>query len=179
MGQTKQLLQLGDCTVLEHCIKTIMASGVTDIIVVLGSQADGLLHAVRNLPVRTVFNAEPESEMIESARIGLRALDPASTGLLIMPADHPLVKSETLRALINLHAMHPESIIIPSFRKRRGHPTLFPRIAVHDINVKGTLREAIGDSGKEIVYLDVDDEGVLLDMDYPGDYETILRRFSG
>jgi CTP:molybdopterin cytidylyltransferase MocA len=41
------------------------------------------------------------------------------------------------------------------------------------------MREVISDHEKDIVYLSVDDEGVLLDMDNPGDYKMILHRFSG
>ncbi len=179
MGQTKQLLPLGDRSVIEHCVSTIIASGVTDIIVVLGPDAGDIVKAIHCLPVRTVRNTQPGSEMIQSARTGLMAADPAATGWLILPADHPLVRPETLKALIGLHTEQPESILIPSFQRRRGHPTLFPRTVIRDIQAKGTLREVISGHEKDIVYLPVDDEGVLLDMDAPGDYAMILQRFSG
>jgi CTP:molybdopterin cytidylyltransferase MocA len=117
--------------------------------------------------------------MIQSARTGLHAVDPAASSILICLADHPLVRPETMKALIGLHIMHPEAIIIPSFQTQRGHPTLFPRTVVHEFYAKGTMREVISDHEKDIVYLSVDDEGVLLDMDDPRDYKMILRKFSG
>jgi len=179
MGQTKQLLPLGDRTVIEHGVSTIIASGITDIVVVLGPDAGDVIKAIRDLPVRRAHNMQPGSEMIQSVRTGLMAADPVSTGWLILLADHPLVRTETLKALIELHALHPDAVIIPSFQRQRGHPTLFPRTIVHDIHAKETLREVISEHESDIVYLPVDDEGVLLDMDDPGGYAMILQRFRG
>ena len=179
MGQIKQLLPLGDRTVIEHGLSTIIAAGIEDIVVVLGPDAGDVSKTIHHFPVRTVLNTQQESEMAESVRTGLKSVSADATGILICLADHPLVRPETLKALIGLHIMHPEAIIIPSFQRRRGHPTLFPRTVVHEFYVKGTMREVISDHEKDIVYLSVDDEGVLLDMDNPGDYKMILHRFSG
>jgi len=177
MGRPKQLLPLGDRTVIEHCIRTIIAAGIKDVVVVLGPDAGDITTAIYVLPVKSVFNKERGSEMAESVRTGLKAVSPASTGILICLADHPLVMPETLRALTEFHEKYPESVIIPSFKRRRGHPTLFPLRIIREIQTQCTLRDVINDHEKEIVYLNADDEGVLLDMDEPGDYEMILGRF--
>lgn len=177
MGRPKQLLPLGDRTVIEHCISAIIAAGIQDLVVVLGPDAGDIATAIHIFRVKSVFNRQQGSEMAESVRAGLDAVSPGSTGILLCLADHPLVMPETMRSLAALHVAHPGSIIIPSFNRRRGHPTLFPLRVIRDIRAKRTMRDVINDHEKEIVYLNSDDEGVLLDMDEPEDYEMILGRF--
>jgi CTP:molybdopterin cytidylyltransferase MocA len=179
MGRPKQLLPLGDCTVIEHCIRTIADAGIRDVVVVLGPGAGDIAAAVHAFPVKTVFNRQQGSEMAESVRTGLDAVAHGSTGILLCLADHPLVMPETMQSLIALHAAHPGSIIIPSFNRRRGHPTLFPLGIIRDIRSQHTLRDVISGHEKEIIYLNVDDEGVLIDMDTTEDYERVVDTYSG
>lgn len=177
MGRPKQLLTLRDRTVIEHCIRSIVEAGIKDVIAVLGPDSEDILTAIYAIPVNTVFNKQQGSEMAESVRAGLQAVDPASTGVLVCLADYPLVIPQTIKGLIALHGKHPDSIIIPSFNRRRGHPTLFPLWIIREIEKQCTLRDVISAHEEEIVYLDTDDEGVLIDMDEPEDYEMILGRF--
>jgi molybdenum cofactor cytidylyltransferase len=178
MGRSKQLLLLGHSPVIRHCLDSIVASGLRDIVVVIGANHDEISTTISGMPVRTVVNADPGSDMAGSVRIGLRQADPASTGLLICPADHPLVSSETIRELINVHFSCPDSILIPRYKGRRGHPTLFPRKAIDGIFIVETLRDVIAGPSGSVRLVDVDDEGVVLDMDTPEDYERIKQRFA-
>jgi CTP:molybdopterin cytidylyltransferase MocA len=177
MGRPKQLLPLGDLTVIEHGISAIIAAGIKDIVVVLGPDAGDISRTIHHLPVRTVLNMQPGSEMAESVRTGLKFVSADATGILICLADHPLVLPETMKELIVLHEKNPDSIIIPSFRRRRGHPSLFPGNIIEEIFARDSLRDVIGSNAEKIRYLDVADEGVLLDMDTTEDYERILDNY--
>jgi len=179
MGRPKQLLPLGDRTVMEQCIRAIAEAGIGDVVVVLGPDAVDIAAAVRGFPVKTVFNRQQGSEMAESARTGLDAVSSGSTGILLCLADHPLVTPGTMWSLADLHAKHPESIIIPSFNRRRGHPTLFPVGIIRDIGAQHTMRDVISAHEREIVYMNTDDEGILLDMDTMEDYERIRDAYQG
>jgi molybdenum cofactor cytidylyltransferase len=177
MGRSKQLLPLGLSPVIRHCLDGIVASGLRDIVVVLGADHNGTAAVIRGMPLRTVINAVPRSDMAASIRLGLRQVDRASTGVLICLADHPLVSSETIMGLVNAHRSSPDSILIPLYQGRRGHPTLFPRKAIEDIFSVETLRDVIASRAGSVRTVDVDDEGVVLDLDTPEDYERIKRRF--
>ena len=80
--------------------------------------------------------------------------------------------------LVNTHVMHPESIIIPSYQGRRGHPTLFPHAVIEDLFRSATLREVIIAHAGKVRLVDVADDGVVLDLDTPADYERAQGRFS-
>ena len=121
-------------------------------------------------------NENPESEMAESVRIGLRTLTDFSTGVLVHLSDHPLVSAKTLKSIVQCHLEIPDKIIIPQYKGKRGHPSLFPKPVIDEIFVGLTLRDIIKRDSSRIKFLDVDDEGVILDMDTKEDYEKILKK---
>ena len=177
MGRPKQLLPLGPRTVIRRCLDGILAAGVADIVVVLGEGSDAVVREINGLPVKTAENRAPRSEMAESVRIGLRQIAPASTAVLVCLSDHPLVSPETIRKLIAAHGGSPDSIIIPLYRGKRGHPTLFPREVIEEVHAGRNLREVISRHSGEVLALDAGDEGVILDLDTPEEYERVKDRF--
>lgn len=175
MGRPKQLLPLNGKPAIRHCLDCIASSGVTDIVVVLGANGDEAASAIAGLPVRTVFNSDPRSEMAESARLGLANVDGASSGVLVCLADHPLVSPDTVRKLVRAHSKEPDVIIIPLYNGRKGHPALFPPSLIREVFSGLNLRDVIARHAGRVRHLDVQDEGVILDMDTPEDYERIRR----
>lgn len=177
MGQLKQLLPLGSLTVIEHCANTILSAGVSDVVVVINQNGADITSAIRHLPVALAMNPDRDSDMAASVRAGLNALKDRASSVLIYPVDHPLVLPSTISALLARHQARPGAIIIPSHNRRRGHPTLFPRTIIQEIFESSSLRDVIATHDGMIVYENTEDEGVLLDMDLPAEYEMILRKF--
>ncbi len=176
MGRLKQLLPLEDKPVIRHCIDTLIASGISDIAVVLSGGADEIVRTIEDLPLKIVFNNDSESEMAESVRVGLCACDVASSGVLISLCDHPLVSPETVKTLVRLHTETPDKIIIPSYRGKKGHPTLFPRNVVEEVFAGVYLKQIISKDLERIISVDVSDEGIILDMDTTEDYGKMRQR---
>jgi len=178
MGQPKPLLPLGNRTVIRYCLDTIIAAGLRDVIVVVGPESDEIAAPLSGLPVVIVKNESSESEMIASVRIGLRALEGHASGVLICLTDHPLISADTLAALVRGHQVTPDKIIIPAYRGKRGHPTLFPGSVIEEVFSGGNLRDVIRKDPARVRIIDVGDEGVVLDMDTREDYEKIVRTFA-
>ena len=143
---------------------------------VVGEGGREIVNAVYGLPVRVARNPDPESEMAESVRIGLRAVSTESSGILVCLSDYPLIKAETLVTLILRHCEEPNRIIVPRFNGRRGHPTLFPRPVIEEILDNVTLRDIVHRTPARVREVDVPDEGILFDMDTIPDYQRIRER---
>lgn len=174
MGRPKQLLPLSDRPALRRCVESVIAGGAPEVLVVIAESGDtGCV--LDGLPVRIVCNSERDSDMAGSVRVGLRDVRESATGVLVCLADHPLVSPGTVRLLLEEHAARPDRIIIPVYRERRGHPTLFPRAVISEIRSLPTLRDLIRRFEDRVLLRDVPDEGVILDMDTPGDYERLRR----
>ena len=174
MGRPKQLLPLPDRPALRRCVESVIAGGAPEVIAVI-AQDSGTGRVLHDLPVRIVCNSDRDSDMAGSVRTGLREVRENATGVLICLADHPLVSPDTMRLLLEEHAARPDRIIIPVHRERRGHPTLFPRAVISELRSLPTLRDLIRRFEDLVLLRDVPDEGVILDMDTPADYERLLR----
>ncbi len=176
MGRTKQLLQLGDKPVIRHCLEALFAAEITNIVVVVGTAENGIIHSLQGLPLSIAINDKPDSDMAESVRVGLRHTDPASA-ILIFPSDHPLVLPETIKALVSEHRASSDTIIIPAWNNSRGHPSLFPRMIIDEIFSGITLRDVTRKDPSRVKIVPVRDKGVVLDMDTPEDYTAILKSY--
>lgn len=178
MGQPKQLLPLGDRPVLRHCIDTLNRAWVNEIVVVCGADVKSYETALADSGARLVPNEREGSEMADSVRLALGQIATAAySAILVCLADHPLVRPATCVALIDRHRRSPDKIVVPSFRERRGHPTLFPTEIISDIFSKPCLRDIVHEDPARVLTIAVDDQGVVLDMDTRPDYQKALALY--
>ncbi len=176
MGTAKQLLPVHDQTAVACCLATIRKAGISDITVVVSPEGRDVVEAIKRFGVTIATNDVPGSDMAESIRAGLKSIPGIPQGILIGLCDHPLVLSSTITAMIKEHRTCPDRIIVPTCHGRKGHPTLFPRLILEEINRSASLRDILNAHREKICFIPVEDEGVLLDMDTPEDYRKILER---
>jgi molybdenum cofactor cytidylyltransferase len=177
MGAPKPLLPIQGRPAVVRCLESLRDSGIAEIVLVVNPEGGDIVDAAKDIPARVAVNERPGSDMAESVRAGLELVNRDAEGVLVCLCDHPLVRPDTLESMISAHSRMPGAIIIPVYRGRKGHPTLFPRFVLEDLAKVATLRDVIGQHSAKITLLDVDDEGVILDMDTPEDYRKILERY--
>ncbi len=175
MGRPKPLLPLGDQPVIRRCLQTLRSAGINDITVVLGHGAAEVEKTLGDLPLTLVKNPDGKSDMAGSIRVGLHELSAETTGVLVCLVDHPLVCAATIGTLLQHHAEKPGVIVIPTFQGRKGHPTLFPRSVIDELFQLATLRHVVRRDSARVCLVDVPDEGVVLDMDTPEEYQRALE----
>lgn len=180
MGTSKQLLRLGNKTVIRHCFDTLSAAGIKDIVVVCGADHDACARELEGTGASIVRNEAKASEMADSVRIGLQTLDETIpySGVIVALSDHPIVSEGTCRTLVKFHREMPDKILIPAFKGRRGHPSLFPTEVISDIFFVYSLRDLIRDAEDRVLVVDVPDEGIVMDMDTEEDYRAVTARFA-
>jgi molybdenum cofactor cytidylyltransferase len=179
MGGGKLLLPIGDATVVERAAKSLIDVPVADLIVVVGTYGLAIKRQLSDFPARFVFNPDPSSEMAESIRCGLKIVDPASVeAFLVLPADMPLVSPETIRFLVDSLLASEKSIAVPVFQGRRGHPVVF-RSSLYEtvLNFRSPqgIRPLVHGDPSKVLLVEVDDEGVIADLDNWDDYRRLLK----
>jgi len=122
-------------------VRRALAAAPQGVIVVAGAQAEAVLAALRNLPVRLVINARWEEGMSTSIQAALDALPADVLGVLILLADHPFVPLEHLQALVSTWRAQPRAIVATAYDAGRGVPAIFPCARFAE------LRALRGDSG--------------------------------
>jgi molybdenum cofactor cytidylyltransferase len=179
MGEAKQVLGLGESTVLGQTIENVRRSAVEEMVLVLGSSAEAIR---RRLPssslegLKVVINPAYEQGMASSLRAGLSALDPKVDAALIVLADQPFVRPQTLDQLAKEHHLTKAQIVIPTYQGVRGNPVLLDRSIFPEVMaLEGDVgcRAIFGSHQEETLNLELEDEGVLLDIDNHEDYERL------
>lgn len=177
MGTPKQLLRLGDKSLLEHALDNVRGSNVDEIVLVLGAAADEVRKQLVTDGLRVVLNPDFQQGMGTSLRKGLAAVSLPVEGALIVLADQPFVRSSTLDQMIGYWRKSGPQILIPLYRGFRGNPVLLDRSVFPELmNLAGDIgcRAIFGAHTESIHKLAVDDVGVLLDIDSAEDW----KRFS-
>ncbi len=172
MGEPKPGLTVGDTTFLERAVDVLREGGCHPVVVVAGG--DGPVDVA---DAEVVVNADPESEQVDSLRMGLDALGMAVSAAVILPVDHPLVEPATVAALIAAHVETARGIVRAVHDGRPGHPVLigaalFP--ALQHGNLPEGARSLIRSNPGARLDLEVDDPGVLADIDTPEDYRRYV-----
>jgi molybdenum cofactor cytidylyltransferase len=181
MGSPKALLDDGSGrSFIAHIVSTLQSAGLTDVLVVTGTQHDAIGQAlntdgVRN-GVRLVRNPNPSRGQLSSIWTALEACPRDCQGLLMTLVDVPLLASATVRAVVEAWSSTRAPIVRPIVDGRRGHPVIF------DCRVFDELRETPLDGGARVVVrahwsesvdVPVDDPGCLVDVDTPQDYQQL------
>lgn len=174
MGRPKLALPWGKTTVLGQVLATYTHAGVDNLLVVTGGNRDQV-EALIGDSARVVFNPDyARGEMLSSLQCGVRNLEPACKAILIALADQPLLRSDSVKAVIAAYQDSSQaSIVVPSYQLRRGHPWLATAIhwdEILELRAPLSLRDFLRRHQEEIHYVTVDDPGVLQDLDTPDDY---------
>lgn len=182
-GVAKALLPHPAGSYLAAIAATARAVGLVDAVVVVGAPfGDEVAAHARQLGLRVRVNPAPERGMASSVALGFAAIagGPAAAAWL-WPVDHPAVRAATLARLVAALGALDEAgpagaeVARPRFRGIGGHPPLIARAvwpalaacADRADGARGVLRAA------RVVAVEVDDPGVIHDVDTPADREAI------
>jgi molybdenum cofactor cytidylyltransferase len=172
MGFPKPLLRIGRDTFLSRSAASMLAV-VPHLIIVLGAHADRIRPAIPvDARVTVVENPRWPNGQLSSLKAALSAVGPDADAVLMHLADHPLVQQSTFQRVIAEFAAGRGAIVIARNRGKRGHPVLFARSTFAELmaaDEEQGARAVVSRDPSRVVYVDVDDPGVNLDLDTPDD----------
>jgi len=170
--------QLGGDSVLVRTLHNALASGMSVVLVVseaLIDEAKGLV-APRDMVVVDV-RSQTGWGMGDSIAAGV-SVHASAAGWLVLPADMPLVRPASLRAVAD--ALDQQPIAFAQHHGRRGHPVGFAA------ELFSELVMLKGDEGARRLLaryptaaVELDDPGVLFDIDTVDDLAAAQRRIDG
>jgi len=194
MGGAKALLTFPSSTVtfLARIVTVVLEGGVADALVVgrpddqaLRREVERALETAAMGPVplqppaprvRFIENHRADTGQLSSLIAGLNAADRSGVrAILVTPVDLPLFRAGTVARLLAAVSSTSFPIVRATHNGHHGHPVIFGR-AVFD-----ALRRADPDIGAKAVLrshpvldVELDDPGVLQDIDTPDDYARLL-----
>ena len=186
LGRNKLLLPLGDETVLRKTAKAVLASAVSEVILVTGHEHEKVKQAVSGLNVRLKHNPRYAEGQSTSMIAGIEAASEEAEAYLFVLGDQPLLTPEIVNGLIARYGeSRPDALVAaPVFKGRRGNPVLFAASlrdellrASGDAGGRGIIKRLETESPGRIVFLELPNDDIFLDIDTEEDYELMLRKF--
>ncbi len=177
-GKPKQLLDWNGKPFVKQVAETALNAGLRPVVVVTGAHAEEVENALAGLDVKLVRNEAWKSGQASSIVAGVQSLPKNIGASLFLLADQPQIGVEVMHALREVHAQRLSPIIAPLvMEERRANPVLLDRVTFPDLlaltgDVGG---RAIFDKYK-VEYLPWYNSDLLLDVDYPQDYERLMHQ---
>ena len=174
MGTPKALLRYRGESFLDTLIG-LFEKRCAPVIVVLGAAAQQV-RAATSRAAAFVENERWESGQTSSMQRGLRAVPAEADGVLFTLVDHPAVRMETIDALLD--ASGRALMRVPRYLGRNGHPIWFSRELIAEflaLPESGAARDVVRAHAGDTEFVEVDDPGVLADIDDPAAYRALLE----
>lgn len=172
-GQHKLEQALGASTVLGATLGQVIACGYPFVVVISERLVPLASTLVARRDMVVVSDDEARRGVGRSIASGISER-PDASGWLVLPGDMPLIRPASVEAVAVALAEHP--VVYSQYKGRRGHPVgfaaeLYSELAVLD-----------GDEGARRIVarypafgVDVEDPGVLIDIDTPEDLRRLQR----
>lgn len=179
MGRPKLILPIGRTTVIARVAAALRDGGAEPVIVVAPpadfAGAAILADEARNVGAFVLVPAEHPIDMRASVELGLDHLGrrSAPASFLVAPADSPSLTPELVGQVVARTREAPQSIVIPVYHGRRGHPIALPwRLAdeIRALPLGVGLNALIALHADSVAEFDVADPGAVEDLDTPEDY---------
>ena len=155
-GANKLAVSLEGRSLIQRALEAIPAEQLDRAVVV--TQYDEVAVYAKSFNFTVIRNEYPELGISQSLRLGLAALDDCD-GVLFTVADQPLLRRESITALLELWSRQPEKIAAMSSGGRRGNPCLFPARLFPELMARD------GDRGGSAVIRQHPEDLVLLEVD--------------
>jgi molybdenum cofactor cytidylyltransferase len=181
MGRPKLALPLGNRSVIAHVIDAVRAAGVDDVLVVVAPDGEELARLATATGAHVLRLAEDTPDMRATCMHGLAWFEERfhpedEDGWLLLPADHPTVRPEVVRAMLDVTEDY--EIVVPAHQGRRGHPTWLRWSNVAAIRAMPAgqgLNAYIRACAPHTFVLNWSSDIILRDLDTPEDYERFIK----
>ncbi len=182
MGEPKQLLPTQEGTVLESVIEAVLRGDINGLCVVTSSAIDEALAVSQDPRFIVALNDDPDSEMLDSIRLGMAALNERcqvhdTDGYMVCPGDMPQVSVEDVRAVAGAYRAAPGGIVIAAHAGTKGHPMVFPVALATEVQriEDGGLKVLAERHARRVRLIECASPGVIQDLDTPEDYQRLMR----
>jgi molybdenum cofactor cytidylyltransferase len=180
MGSSKQMLSIGNGTLLEHTVDCALASGISKIVVVLGAKAEDHQRILVGRWVDVLVNPDWERGMGSSLKVGMEQVlkhDEGIRAIMVLVCDQPLLTARHINTLASEYTRTKSKAVASLYKGVYGVPAIFDRclfselMAVDDQTGARSILKNSENSIGSIIF-----EGGEVDLDTREDYQNYISR---
>lgn len=169
-GSPKLVAAVSGEPLIARTVRSLLEGPVARVVVV-ASETGAFDHIplLRDPRVSVVVNTNPDRGMFSSIQTGWAAA--SGDPVLILPGDMPFVLPATVAAVLAAYRRTP-GFVVAQRHARHGHPIALPgslRAAVLAAPATSTLDAFIKSQGLAPIEVEIEDQGILHDVDTPAD----------
>lgn len=178
-ARNKLLIEIEGKPMVAHAADTILESGIKTLIVVTGHEADRVRAALPGRGAVFVENPDHAEGLSRSLACGVAAVPATAGAVLVCLGDMPRVTPDHISRLTS--AWDPDEgreICVPTYKGKRGNPVLWDRRFIPEMQaLAGDVgaRHLIGEHADVVCEVEMDDDGIFLDVDVPAAVEALTR----
>ena len=179
-GQPKQLMRLGDKSLLEWVLDAALASRLAKVVLVLGHEHQKILQALEtktSLPrLQIVINPRYRQGQSRSLQAGLSTVHKAFDSVMFLLGDQPRLQPDTIDHLLESFWNSAKNICVPVCRGKRGNPTIFSRALYSELMaLEGDIgaRNIILENPEQVLSVEVEDPLAFVDLDSQADHAKL------
>ena len=181
MGQAKAALPLGTTgdTVVSRVVATLLAAGLPSVAVVAGAHIDAVRAAMPRFEPRACVIEHPgwAQGPLSSLLAGLAAVDdPQLEAILVTLVDVPLVRPDSVAAIVHAWRQTRAPIVRPVDGDRHGHPVVFDRAVFDDLRCADPAvgaKAVFAAHASRRLDVSISDDGAFVDIDTPIEYRIV------
>jgi molybdenum cofactor cytidylyltransferase len=180
MKVPKMLLTFHGKTMIEKVVENVAGSEVFRTLVVVGSFREEVSGAISSTGVSICYNENYRNGMLSSVKFGFKNLPALYGAVIVFPGDQPFIEPDVINSLIKAYRATGKGIIIPVYRKKRGHPILISskyRDAVDSLDENEGLRSLSLMFKEDVFEVKTSSPGILKDFDTKQDYLNELNKY--
>ena len=170
-GPNKLLESIDGVPMVARTAQRLLSSRARPIVAVLGNDADRVDQALGRLPVERVRNPAFADGLSTSLKAGLAALPADIDGVVVCLGDMPLITGRDIERLIAaFNPLEGRAIVVPTRHGKRGNPVLWARRFFAEMaELAGDVgaKHLIGEHTELVAEIEMDGDGVLVDIDTP------------
>lgn len=203
-GNPKPLLETGSGTFLSRVIRSLREGGADPVVVGVRAVPSPVAAEARRNGAEVLVPPKVEEGPVATLRAALEYArgnggpphrghpkappETPPAALLLLPADFPLVKGETVRALVQAWRDTSANLVLPVQGGRTGHPALFSGPLLDELlepDLPEGARSVVEAHRGTAVEVPVDDPGIHVDIDtlpeyrrhFPGPYRKRFQKW--
>jgi molybdenum cofactor cytidylyltransferase len=117
--------------------------------------------------------------MFSSVKCGISNLPATARAVLVFPGDQPFIEAEIIDKVIDAYRKSGKGIVVPVYRKKRGHPLLidckYRKVVVNSESVEG-LRWLAYEFPGDVLEVKTSSPEILRDFNTKEDYLNAINQ---
>ena len=173
----KQLYRIDGETLVRRICRSALASRLAEVTLVTGHARRRIGAEVADLELRVIHNPDYAAGQSGSVRRGLATIAADTDGAMFLPVDQPGLDATVIDRLVDSFDDR-YSIVVPTFRGRRGAPVTFGRrwfSRLEELRGDQGARPLLGALAEHVLEVELDSPRALEDVDTEPDARSWAR----